>query len=420
LRCAALKQEHLEILKVMSENYSEAIKEYSDACKEKDKQILKLKDQKQASETKISDLEMVVMKMESDKTVGNNIQEDLRKLLKSGKIVSDNKIDELETRIKKLQKVVDASKGIAIEAEYKLNAAIRNKNDTDARMKIVKQKLDTKIEQSINQEQEYYEAGARMREGDIAVLNLNKELDILVKEAGQMEILMNCLRDKIDLLEKSLKVHRENDTKRLNQLMVLKKEIASILTSNKELSILVRETGQMETLKKDFGEKIDFLVESLRVHRENDIKRLAQLMELKNEIALKDEQIAQYRRQKANPEAPVVNQSSDVDLKQLEQPVNEVDDMRILDSLVSRLPSYESEMSFSHRRSRTEEFECEEVSLSDRTNENQNMIITSSSTFRNPVVKNKETSLQNSSMLIKNRFKILNRSMTPDEKVVDI
>jgi len=148
LRFVALKQEHLEILKVMSENYSGAIKECSIACKEKDEHILKLKEEKLASETKIVDLEMVITKMESDKT----IQEELRK---SGKFVSDNKIDELETRVKKLQAVIDASKDIAIEAEYKLNAAIRDRKDTDARMKIVKQKLDTNIQQSIDQEQEY-------------------------------------------------------------------------------------------------------------------------------------------------------------------------------------------------------------------------------------------------------------------------
>jgi len=121
--------------------------------------------------------------MESDKIVCDNIQEELTNLLKSRKILSDNKIDGLQTRVKKLQAVVDASKDIAIEAEDKLNAAIRDREDTKAHMKKVQQKLDTMNEQSINQEQEYYEAGARMRKADIAVLTINKELDILVREA---------------------------------------------------------------------------------------------------------------------------------------------------------------------------------------------------------------------------------------------
>jgi len=255
--------------------------------------------------------------MESDKIVCDNIQEELTNLLKSRKILSDNKIDGLQTRVKKLQAVVDASKDIAIEAEDKLNAAIRDREDTMAHMKIVQHKLDTKNEQTINQQQEYYEAGARVRKADIAVLTLNKELDNLVREAVQMKKVIKGLRDKIDLLEKSLKVHRENDTKRSTQLMELKRQIAS-----------------------------------------------------------KDEQIDQYRRQQAHLEDPLVKRCSDVELKQLEQLVNEVDDKIRLDSQVSRLSSYgESEMSFSHRRFRKEQFD-EELCLSTRTNENENTKIT--------------------------------------------
>jgi len=298
--------------------------------------------------------------MESDKIVCDNIQEELTKLLKSGKIVSTNKINELQTHVDKLQAIVDASKDIAIEAEDKLNSVIQDRKDTIAQLKTVQHKLDMKIEQTIKHE-ELFEAGARLRSADIEVLTLNKRLDVLVRDAAQMETLMKGLRlDKIDMLKKTNKVHRENDT-----------------------------------------------------------KRSAQLMELKKEIVSKDEQIAIYKRQKVNLEAILVKRFSDVELEQLEQLVDD-DGMIRFDSQVSRLSSYEdSEMSFNHRRFRTEVVGCEELSLSTRTNENENTNITTANTIHNSIVTNMKDSRQNSSMSIENSQK-LKRVMDRADDIVGI
>jgi len=363
LRNADLKQEHLQILKVMSENHSEGMKKFTNECKEKDEKIFKLTHEKQAIETKIADLEMVIVKMESEKIVCDNIQEDLTKLLKTGKIVSTHKINELQTRIDKLQAIVDASKDIAIEAESKLNAAIQDRKDTNADLKIVKNKLDIKIEQTIKHDEECYEAGARLRSRDAEIHTLNKRVDVLVRDAGHMETLMKGLRlEKIDMLKKSNKMHRENDT-----------------------------------------------------------ERSTQLIELKKEIALKDEQIVQYRRQKVNLEAILVKRFSDIELEQLGQLVNEVDGMIRFDSQVSRLSSYEeSDMSFSHRRFRTEVVGCEELLSSTRTNENENTNTTTENTIHNPIVTNQKNSLQNSSMSNENSLKHNRVTDRADENVVDI
>jgi len=228
LRSAALVKEHLWIHKVMSESHSEGMKRYSIACKEKDNKISKLTDGNQASGKKIADLKTVIAKLDREKIVCDNIQEELTKLLKSGKIVSSKKINEQQTRIDKLQAIVDASNEIAIEAEDKLNSVNQDRNDTIARLKTVQLKLDTKIQQAVKHDQESSEAADKLRLVDIEVLTLNKRIDVLVRDAGLMETLIKGQRlDNINMLKKSNKKHQENDAKRLSQLMELRKEAAS-------------------------------------------------------------------------------------------------------------------------------------------------------------------------------------------------
>jgi len=94
LRSAVLMQEQLEIIKVMHKNHSEKMKKYSKACKEKDKNILKLMDEKKASETKIDDLETVIRRMSVDKTVCKNL---ITKMLKAG-LSSETRNNELQAR----------------------------------------------------------------------------------------------------------------------------------------------------------------------------------------------------------------------------------------------------------------------------------------------------------------------------------
>jgi len=323
---------------------------------------LKLTNEKQASESKIVDLKMDIVKMESDKTVNDNVQEELKKKLKSEKVVGTHKNNELQTCIDKLQAIVDGSKYIAIEVEDKINAATQDREDTIAQLKTVQHKLDIKIDQATKHDEECYEAGVRLKSVNAKVVALNKRLDVLVREAGQRETLMRGLRlDKIDMLKKSNQLHRENETKRSSQMMELKKEIAS-----------------------------------------------------------KDEQISQYRRHKLNLEAILVKRVSNDELEQHEQLVNQVDGMIIFDSRVNRLSSHEeSEMPFSHRKFKTEEIGCDQLSLIRRTNENLNMNITMANVIHNPISTN-QNSLQHSSMLIGNSLKLNRVIDRTDENVVDI
>jgi len=96
--------------------------------------------------------------MESDKTVNDNVQEELRKKLKSKKVVSTHKSNELQTCIYKLQAIVDGSKYIAIEVEDKLNATTQDREDAIAQLKTVQHKLGIKIEQAIKHDEECYKS----------------------------------------------------------------------------------------------------------------------------------------------------------------------------------------------------------------------------------------------------------------------
>jgi len=201
----------------------------------------------------------------------------------------------------------------------------------------------------------------------------------------------------------------------------LKSVNAEVVTLNKRLNVLVKEAEQREKLMRGLRlDKTDMLKKSNQLHRENETKRSRQMMELKKEIASKDEQISQYRRHKLNLEAILVKRVSNDELEQHEQLVNQVDGMIIFDSRVNRLSSHEeSEMPFSHRKFKTEEIGCDQLSLIRRTNENLNMNITMANVIHNPISTN-QNSLQHSSMLIGNSLKLNRVIDRTDENVVDI
>jgi len=81
LRSAVLMQEQLEIIKARHKNHSDKMKKYSKACKEKDKNILILMEEKKTSETKIDDFKTVIRRITGDKTVCKNL---ITKMLKTG------------------------------------------------------------------------------------------------------------------------------------------------------------------------------------------------------------------------------------------------------------------------------------------------------------------------------------------------
>jgi len=250
------QQQHLVDLKKLEERLRDEILKLTTACEKEKTETLELIENVNVSALKISELQWVILSQEKEKTEYVNLQKVMSEQAEVQQKHAEEKVNELEATVEKLKNDLSSMNNSAKEAQSEIETMVEKRDKTGAEMEILHQKLDNAVELSVNHEELLQKTAASLDDLGLKVENLVMQLAKTKTKAGKTKALVQQFRQKVEFLQSSLMVQKENGSIWLSQLKEMKENVSE---KDKKLGEYIKKKAKLEVQMQNLSEKMELM-----------------------------------------------------------------------------------------------------------------------------------------------------------------